>query len=173
MPDVAGAPTGQEDRMPRDKSTPGADRTQERAPGSARPSEAMKKLANLLVGRWNITGDAQGETRYESAEGGHFLLQHVRLDYAGRRIEGMEVLGHLHPLERDPTDEVWTRFYSYRDGLTLDYVYEMEGDVLTIWFKNKGSDNFYRGHVSKDKKTIAGAWQWPGGGYKTVLTRVA
>ena len=159
--------------MPRDQRTPGADRSQEPAPGWARPSEAMKTLADLLVGRWKITGDAQGETRYEGAEGGHFLLQRVHLDYAGRRIEGMEVLGHLHPLDRDPTDEVWTRFYSYRDGLTLDYVYEIEGDILTIWFRNKGSDNFYRGRVSKDKKTIAGAWQWPGGGYKTVLTRIA
>lgn len=142
------------------------------APGTARPSGAMKKLAEVLLGRWKITGDAQGETRYESTDGGHFLLQHVHLDYAGRRIEGMEVLGHLHPIEQAPTEEVWTRFYSYLDGLTLDYVYEIDGDVLTIWFRNKGSDNFYRGRLSADRKTIAGAWQWPGGGYKTVLTRI-
>ena len=143
------------------------------ATGAARPSEAMKNLAEVLLGRWKITGDAHGETRYESADGGHFLLQHVHLDYAGRRIEGMEVLGHLHPIEQAPTAEVWTRFYSYLDGLTLDYVYELEGDVLTIWFRKKGSDNFYRGRLSGDKKTIAGAWQWPGGGYKTLLTRIA
>ena len=158
--------------MTREAKGTRTERTQDRAIEATPPSQAMKQLAEVLLGRWRITGDANGETRYESTNGGHFLVQHVQLVYAGRRIEGMEVLGHLHPIEQAATEEVWTRFYSHLDGLTLDYVYELENDVLTIWFRNKGSDNFYRGRLSADKKTIAGAWQWPGGGYKTLLTRI-
>ena len=48
--------------------------THDVAAGAVRPSEAMKELAEVLLGRWKITGDAHGETRYESADGGHFLL---------------------------------------------------------------------------------------------------
>src|SRR4051812_16462563 len=108
MPDSTGGRNEREDRMALEKKGTRADRTHDAAIGAARPSKAMKKLADVLLGRWKITGDAHGETRYESADGGHFLLQHVHLDYAGRRIEGMEVLGHLHPIEQAPTEEVWT-----------------------------------------------------------------
>src|SRR4051794_26298206 len=93
---------------------------QDAAKTTTPPSSVMKDLADLLVGTWKIAGDAQGETRYERVDGGHFLLQHVQLDYDGRRIEGLEVLGHLHPIDKSPTKEIWTRFYSHHDGLTLD-----------------------------------------------------
>lgn len=141
-------------------------------PSRSSPSAALGRLAEALAGTWKISGDAQGQARYERPEGGHFLFQHVELEYAGRKIQGLEVLGHLHRLDAPPTKEVWTRFYSYLDGLTLDYVYELKGNLLTIWFGKKGSNNFYRGRFSEDRNTLTGAWQWPGGGYRTTNTRI-
>jgi len=72
----------------------------------------------------------------------------------------------------EPSPEIKTRFYSFLDGLTLDYVYELDGNDLTIWFGEKGSSNFYKGKFSADGNAMTGAWQWPGGGYSVTGTRV-
>ena len=58
------------------------------------------------------------------------------------------------------------------DGLTLDYVYEMQGGDLTIWFRHKGSDNRMRGWFSPDGTRFQAAWEWPGGGYAVEGKRV-
>jgi hypothetical protein len=58
-------------------------------------------------------------------------------------------------------------------GNTLDYVYELEGDTLTIWGGEKGSPAYYRGTFSEDGKTVSGAWHYPGGGgYEATSTRI-
>jgi len=57
-------------------------------------------------------------------------------------------------------------------GNTLDYVYELEGDVLTIWGGVKGSPAYYRGTFSDDGNTMVGDWVYPaGGGYHSTATR--
>lgn len=105
-------------------------------------------------------------------KGGHFLLQHVDLEYGGRKIRGLEVIGHEYPLEGRPSKEIESRFYDASTGLTLDYVYELAGDVLKIWFGPRGSNNRYLGKFSPDGNSFSGAWKWPGGGYKATMTRV-
>src|SRR5205085_8043911 len=100
------------------------------------------------------------------------LIQHVDLRVLGRQIKGIELLGHLHRVNESQSEEIWTRFYSFFDGLTLDYVYELDGDALTIWFMKKNSDNRYRGTFTADGKSFTGAWSWPGGGYDVVGTRI-
>jgi hypothetical protein len=65
-------------------------------------------------------------------EGGRFLVQHIDLKIFGRQIKGIEVIGNLHRVGEQPSEDVWTRFYSFLDGLTLDYVYELRGKELTI-----------------------------------------
>ncbi|MBB5366411.1 hypothetical protein HNQ08_005540 [Deinococcus humi] len=57
--------------------------------------------------------------------------------------------------------------------MTLDYVYELHGDLLTIWPGRRGSPNFYRETLSTDGVRMTGAWQWPGGDYSTSMTRRA
>jgi hypothetical protein len=58
-------------------------------------------------------------------------------------------------------------------GNTLDYVYELEGDTLTIWGGEKGSPAYFRGTFSADGNSCAGAWVYPGGGgYESTMTRV-
>ena len=125
-----------------------------------------------LVGTWRVSGDATGQVRYEWLDGGFFLMQHFDLVHGGRAIKGIEIIGHLHPFEGEPTGDIRTRVYSFSDGLTLDYVYELEGDTLTIWGGMKGSPSFYRGTFAEGGDTVTGGWQWPGGGYAANMTRI-
>ncbi len=124
-------------------------------------------LANLepLVGRWALSGEAEGVIAYRWAEGRRFLFQDFDLRKGDRHHVGLEVIGHLQPLGADPSREIWSRAYFFNHGLTLDYVYEMEGSELTIWFRHRGSDNRMRGHFHPDGKRFDAAWEWPGGGY--------
>jgi len=62
----------------------------------AEPSAAMRRLGATLVGKWRLTGGAEGEIRCEWAEGEFFLIQHVNLRAFGRNIKGIEMIGHLH-----------------------------------------------------------------------------
>jgi hypothetical protein len=139
---------------------------------SPQPNVDLKSLDRLL-GTWKISGGAQGEIRFEQMEGGFFLMQHIELEYGGRKIKGVEVIGHLQFPGEKSTPEIRSRFYSFLDGLTLDYVYELEGSRLQIWFGPKGSENYFRGYFSEGGDSFRGAWKWPGGGYDVIATRVA
>jgi len=138
---------------------------------NAKPNPDLKSL-DRLVGAWTLSGEAQGQIRFEWMEGGLFLVQHFDFEHGGRKIKGIEVIGHLQRLGEEPSNDIRTRVYSFLDGLTLDYVYELVGDTLTIWGGEKGSPAYYKGAFSKDGNTLAGAWVWPGGGYKCIATRV-
>lgn len=135
------------------------------------PDAELKKL-DRLVGTWRVSGEAQGQIRYEWMEGGFFLLQHVELEHAGRKNLGLEVIGRERPFgANEPSADIKSRFYD-SEGNTLDYVYELEGDTLTIWGGEKGSPAYYRGQFSADGNTLTGRWVWPGGGYDSTSTRV-
>jgi len=138
---------------------------------SPQPSPDLRSL-DRLVGTWKISGGAHGQIRFERVEGGFFLLQHVNLEFGGRKIKGMEVIGHLHFPGEQPASDIHSRFYSFLDGLTLDYVYELEGNRLQIWFGPKGSENYFLGHFSEDGDSFRGAWKWPAGGYEVVATKI-
>jgi hypothetical protein len=135
------------------------------------PRSDLKAL-DKLVGTWKVSGDPQGQVRFEWMEGGYFLVQHVELEYGGRQIKGTEIIGHLRRIDEAPSSEIWSRFYSTTDGLTLDYVYQLAGDALTIWYGEKDSPNHFTGKFSEDGNSYSGEWEWPGGGYKATATRV-
>jgi hypothetical protein len=142
-------------------------------PQAQQPPEPAPDLRGLdrLVGTWNVTGGANGTVTYEWMEGGFFLLQHVDFEQEGQRIKGLEVIGHERPFGAEPGPDLKSRFYDSM-GNTLDYVYELEGDTLTIWGGEKGSPAYYRGTFSADGNTCAGAWVYPGGGgYQSTMTR--
>lgn len=134
-------------------------------------SERMKALGDRLLGTWTVTGGAEGTVRYEYFPGGHFLLQHVELVHDGRPNRSLEIIGHDKPFGGERAEEISSRLYG-EDGETLRYVYELDGDELTIWGGEKGSPAYYRGTFSADGSTLAGAWHWPGGGYESVATRL-
>ena len=138
---------------------------------TAQPNPDLKALQRL-VGKWKITGDAQGECEYQWMEGGFFLMQQFDMLHGGRRNKGIEIIGHLHPLFGEPSKDIRTRVYSQLDGLTLEYVYELEGDTLTIWGGEKGSPAYFKGTFGKDGDTLTGSWVYPGGGYSTTSTRI-
>ena len=119
-----------------------------------------------LIGKWELSGDVSGTIEYERAEGGHFLVQHVDMVYSDRAIRGIEFIGHVAKPGQPASAEIHSRFYSFLDGLTLDYLYEMETDMLRIWFEDKSLNNFMQAEFSPDGSNFSGAWRWPGGGYR-------
>ena len=137
-----------------------------------KPNPDLKPL-DRLVGTWKQSGEVEGEIRYEWAEGGFFLLQHVDMVQYGNHIKGLEIIGHEFTFGAEPSQDIKSRFYSFLDGMTLDYVYEMEGDILTIWGGEKGSPAYYKGTLSEDGNTLIGGWTYPGGGgYEAISTKI-
>ena len=137
-----------------------------------KPNPDLKAL-DRLIGTWKQSGEVEGEITYEWPEGGFFLIQHVDLMQYGNKIKGMEIIGHEATFGMEPSTEIKSRFYSFLDGMTLDYVYEMEGDTLTIWGGEKGSPAYYKGTFSEDGNTLTGSWVYPGGGgYQSTAVRV-
>jgi hypothetical protein len=137
-----------------------------------KPNPDLKSL-DRLIGTWKQSGELDGQITYEWGEGGFFLIQRVDFIHGKNKIKGTEIIGHEMKFGTEPGQEIRSRFYSFLDGMTLDYVYEMEGDTLTIWGGEKGSPAYYRGTFSKDGNTLTGSWVYPGGGgYDAVSTRV-
>jgi hypothetical protein len=136
----------------------------------APPSPELTAL-DRLVGTWAVTGGAEGEVTYEWMPGGYFLLQRVRLTQFGQDVTGLEVIGNLHPFGEPVARDVVSRFYDSQ-GNTLDYVYELEGDTLTIWGGVKGGPAYFRGTFEPDGNSVVGEWVYPGGGgYLSTMTR--
>ena len=137
---------------------------------AAQPSPEVQAL-DRLVGTWNVTGGAVGTVRYEWMPGGFFMLQHIELEQSGQPITGIEVIGNLRPFGEPAGSDVVSRVYD-TSGNTLDYVYELVGDTLTIWGGAKGSPAYFEGTFSPDDQSVDGAWVYPGGGgYDSTMTR--
>ena len=138
----------------------------------SKPNADLKSLERL-IGTWKQSGGIAGEITYEWMEGGFFLIQRVDLEQDEQKIQGIEIIGHLQMFGEEPGKDIKSRFYSFLDGMTLDYVYEIIGDTLTIWGGERGSAAYYKGQFSKDGNTLTGGWVYPGGGgYEATTTRV-
>ena len=112
-----------------------------------------------LVGDWAIDGPGlSGTVRYEWMDGGGFLVQHVDLVQDGQVNRGVEYIG------ADPTGLLRSHFFG-SGGEILEYVYELTGDTLTIWFGDVGTFD-----ATGTRNT--GSWVWPGGGYESTMTRL-
>lgn len=136
------------------------------------PNADMKALERL-IGTWKVSGGTEGTVRYEWMEGKFFLMQHVEMISSDNVIKGIEIIGHVQAsFDVPPSEEIKSRYYDNM-GSTFDYVYELDGDTLTIWGGEKGSPAYYRGMFSADGNTLSGGWTYPGGGgYESTSTRV-
>jgi hypothetical protein len=135
------------------------------------PDAALKRL-DRLVGTWKLSGGVQGQITYEWMDGGFFLMQHVELERDGNKNTGLEIIGRERGFgATEPSADIKSRYYDNL-GNTFDYVYEIEGDTLTIWGGERGSPAYYKGTISSDGNTISGGWVYPGGGYESISTRV-
>ena len=124
-----------------------------------------------LRGTWQVSGGAKGRVAFEWMDGGFFLVQRVDLEQFGQPVTGIEVIGRDRDFGSEPSGDIRSCFYDSL-GNTLRYVYELDGDNLTIWGGEKGSPAFYRGTFSSDGQTLSGSWVYPGGGYQSTMTRV-
>jgi hypothetical protein len=124
-----------------------------------------------LVGTWKVSGGTEGTVSFEWMEGRFFLLQRVDLEQYGQRMKGIEVIGHLQPFGEEPSEDIRSRYYDNM-GNSFDYVYEIDGDTLTIWGGEKGSPAYFKGTFGADGDTMTGEWVYPGGGgYQSTMTR--
>jgi hypothetical protein len=148
--------------------------TSDDAQSHRQPPEPNPDLRSLerLVGTWEMSGEVGGRVTFEWMEGGYFLIQHVDLEQYGQKIKGIEIIGHERSFGAEPSEEIKSRFYSSM-GDTLDYVYELEGDTLTIWGGERDSPAYAKSKISEDGNTGSGEWVYPGGGgYRFTMTRV-
>jgi hypothetical protein len=129
---------------------------------------ALRSL-DRLVGTWTVSGPdgLSGEVRYEWMDGGCWLVQHVDLHRGDEQDRGVEYIGY-----DEDSGELRSHFFGSR-GELLEYTYRLQGDLLTIWFGGTDSPPRFEGRFSTDGTANSGAWQWPGGGYASTMTRVA
>jgi len=141
--------------------------------GPARPAPPHDlRHLDRLVGTWLVAGRVVGTVTYEWMEGGPFLLLHVDVDRAGRRIRGLEVIGR-HPDEvcAGAGKGVPAHFYESNGDVQL-HVYELEGDTLVVWQDEQGSRSWFRGTFTPDGTGIVGrCTDATGDAFEVVLTR--
>ena len=126
---------------------------------------------NKLIGTWKLGGDTSGTVIYEWMEGGFFLVQHIDMQLFGNNIKSIELIGNWKPFGSEADKTIRSRAYD-NAGNTLDYVYELNGDTLTIWGGEKGSPSYFKGKFSKDGKINTGEWVYPSGGYKSTMRKI-
>ncbi|MGI5132667.1 hypothetical protein ACQEVB_38100 [Pseudonocardia sp. CA-107938] len=133
----------------------------------ATPHPALRAL-DFMVGTWKETGPvASGTTTSEWMEGGFFLVRHIDFHTpGGRHIKAVEYVGF------DEDTQTLRSHLMDNHGANFTYTYDIDGDTLTYWFGERGSDNFYRGTFDADRTGFSGRWQWPGGGYELDATKV-
>ncbi len=135
------------------------------------PNADLKSL-EPLVGTWKMSGDTKGTLTYAWMEGGFFLIQQFDFELHDHRVKGMEIIGHFQPFGETPSEMIKSRAYD-SIGNTLDYVYELTGNILMIWGGEKGSPAYFKGTFSDDHNTCAGEWVYPGGGgYASTMIRI-
>ena len=124
-----------------------------------RPHPALK-LLERFVSSWDMKGrtvgsdvdNVQGRTSFEWLLGGFFLQQHITLDFAGFKVEGLEIIGY------DPASGTYpSTVYPNMAGMPLPYRWEIDGDNLTITTDVLGAT--FHGKWSADGKTFSGGWR--------------
>lgn len=141
-----------------------------------KPDPDLQSL-HRLVGTWKVwdpsgKGGPSGIVTYEWMEGGFFLMQRYDLDHGGRKLKGIEIIGHEHTFGAEPGKDLKSRVYD-TGGNTLYYVYELDNDTLTIWGGEKGSPARFKCKFSDDGNTCVGGWKYQnGGGYESAMTRI-
>ena len=138
-----------------------------------KPHPALKAL-EIMAGTWELQGrdyttneEIHGQSTYEWLEGGFFLVHRFRFDYTGRLFTGVEYIGY-----DEKSRHLKTHVFSNQNPGPLEYTWEVNEDTFVNWFGEVGADNHYQGKFSEDGKTLIGQWEWPGGGYEAVMTRI-
>ena len=137
------------------------------------PSPKLKQLEKL-VGTWTVSGPTiSGQVTFAWMDGGFFLVQRGDLIHDGAPNHFVEYIGYEQKFgEPEPSKDCTSHVFDAR-GNHLEYVYEVDEETLTIWGGYIGSPAAYKARFSADGNTVSGAWEWPGGGYESSMTRIA
>jgi hypothetical protein len=136
------------------------------------PNPALKSF-DRLAGTWNVSGpEIQGQVRFEWLEGGFFFVQRFDLDHNGHKIKGMEIIGYGRSWDGMTTQDCTSHMFD-NEGNAFTYTWDVSDDTRTIWGGERGSPDHFTGKFSDDGNTVAGAWEWPDGGYASTMTRVS
>jgi hypothetical protein len=128
--------------------------------GPPQPDPALKRL-DRFVGRWSMEGrlvgsdetNIKGETRFLWLPGGFFLEQHVRLDFMGLQIDGLELIGY------DPESDTFPSIvYSSLAPAPLPYRWDVKGEAVTITVSYAPLDATFTGSWREDG-TFSGGWR--------------
>lgn len=145
-------------------------------PQTPEPHPKLRDL-DVLEGTWRLEGrDSSGEPLTgtvvrEWLPGGYFLTQRTEVD--GHPQVGLEYIGY------DATADSLRSMLFSDEGpgpfcpFALEYIWQIEGDELTIWHGFRDSPAKFLGVIDRDGMVISGAWEWPGGGYEATTTRIA
>lgn len=147
--------------------------TTESAKQAPQPNPDLKKL-DKLVGKWELSGQVQGKTRFKWRKGCFFLVQRYNFEMEGQPHKGMEIIGHSRSMAGEESPEIRSRIYGFLDGMVQDYTYEMNAgdDGFTIWMPEKGAPAHCDVQFSDNNNTITLRWTFPGGGYTVTAKRV-
>jgi hypothetical protein len=89
----------------------------------------------------------------------------------GEEHEGAEYIGYDHAQETLRSmlfsNEGPGPFCSF----ALEYIWQIEGDRLTIWHGFKDSPARFTDDIDRDGGVVTGRWEWPGGGDEAITTR--
>ncbi|MQY06698.1 hypothetical protein [Actinomadura macrotermitis] len=130
------------------------------------PDPSLRQL-DVLVGTWKVTTtDADGKTEegtvsFAWLEGGFFLVQKIDLG----DTDAVEYIGH-----DAETGTLKSHLFGNSPEI-LEYTWQVEGDTLTIWYGGTDSPARYTGRFNEDRTANTGAWEWPGGGYRSTMVR--
>jgi hypothetical protein len=138
-------------------------------PDLPQPDPALRRL-DRLVGRWSMEGhlvgseetSIRGETSFRWLPGGFFLEQRVRIDFAGLKIDAVELIGY------DPdTDTFPSTVYSNFSPDPLPYKWDVQGDSVIITVSYGALDATFTGSWREDG-TFSGGWRPNAGADETV-----
>ncbi|CCH89246.1 conserved protein of unknown function [Modestobacter italicus] len=136
------------------------------ADAAAARREAIHSL-DRLVGTWVLDGTgSSGSISYDWYEGDAFLVQTIDMVSSGETTRGVEYIGW------NPETATLRSHFFASSGEILEYTYDLTGETLTIWFGGTDSAAKYVGTFEAAGDRVIGAWQWPGGGYESNMTRI-
>ena len=138
-------------------------------PELPQPHPAIRRL-DRLVGRWSMEGNLvgsdekniRGETIFRWLPRGFFLEQRAHIDFAGQRIDALELIGY-----DAETDTFPSTVYSGFSPDPLPYRWDVRDDRVTITVSYGRLDATFTGSWHEDG-TFSGSWRPNPGADETV-----
>ena len=135
------------------------------------PAPELQRL-DRLVGTWTLKGhlvgsdeeNIIGEIAFEWLEGGFFLQQDAKIDFADMfKVRARELIGY------DPETEAFaSNVYSNFSPTPLPYKWDLRDGTLTISVSYGPLDAHFSGEFSDDGESFSGGWRPSAGADETI-----